>query len=168
MASGGEALDQPTRNSPPASLEAARRLVARAVAEPGPFSAQSEHGLADALSSACVLVLRNIQESMGDDGRDALLDRAAFKSERLHPVVRQLRDPGTPGISRERLSAAVAADSEAARAGIEALLAALIETLARLIGEDMALHIIARDADGNVDRETSHDTQPPDSGGAVS
>jgi len=168
LASVGEALDQPGPNGTPASLQAARRLVARALAESGPASAQTDHGLADALQRACALVLRNIQEAMGDDGRDALLDRAAFKSETLHPVVRQLRDPGTPGISREQLSAAVAADSMAARAGIEALLASLIETLARLIGEDMALHIIARDADGNLDREASRGAQPPDSGGAVS
>ena len=116
--------------------------------------------MADALDRACGLVVNNLRESMGDDGCDALFARAISRSEASHPVIKQLRGTRESGISREHLSDAVKADEPAARAGVEALLASLIEILARLIGEDMALRII--------DRDSNRDLPPPDSSGAPS
>jgi len=151
--------EKPSRPTPSGALESARRLVKRECDRPAK-SRLSPDGIAEALYRACDLVVRNLRESMGDDGCDALFARAISRTEALHPVIKQLRDSRESGLSRAHLSDAVTADEGAARAGVESLLAGLIEILARLIGEDMALRII--------DRDSNRDLPPPDASGAPS
>jgi hypothetical protein len=101
---------------------------------------------ADAVNRACVLVVQNLCESMGDDGCRALFGRAFARSATLDPVIIELRDGPEPMPSPARVSAAIQAHGAGAvQAAVEMLLATLIDILARLIGEDMAIRIIDRD-----------------------
>jgi hypothetical protein len=165
-----EAAEQSSRPPPSAALRAVRGLVTRALAHQAASEASPDR-VTNALHHACALVVHNLRESMGEDGCDALFGRAASRSETLHPVLRQLRPPKMSDISREQLSSAVAANAVATQAAIEALLANLIEILARLIGEDMALQIITRDINGDGTTEVHRGAQqapPPGPSGAVS
>lgn len=162
LTSEREVVEQPPLPPPSAALRAARRLVTRALAHQGEPASGRDH-VTNALDHACAVVLNNVREAMGEDGCDALFGRAASRSATLHPVLQKLRDQQASGISREQLSAAVDANAAAAQAAIEALLASLIEILARLIGEDMALQIIAPDSNDRASDEADREPQrgPP-------
>jgi hypothetical protein len=79
---------------------------------------------------------------MGEVGLSGLLERAIGRTEAEHPAAKHLRmsDGGRP---RDAVMEAVEAHGIAAVQGaVTALTAALVEILARLIGEDMAIRII--------------------------
>jgi len=88
-----------------------------------------------------------LRDSMGDDGSSALLARALARTEADHPALTNLRRRNEANIHPDGVVASVEAHGIAAvTAAIEALLAALVEILSRLIGEDMAIRLIDQDA----------------------
>jgi hypothetical protein len=83
---------------------------------------------------------------MGVAGCDALVARARSRVARSHPAITELcREPSGDVQVDDVLAAISAHGEEAVIAAIEALLAALIEVLSRLIGEDMATRLIDQD-----------------------
>ena len=133
----------PTHRNP-RLLQIARGLVAREVV-------QGKEGKPDnaaaALQRACSGVSRNLRDSLGEDGWTALLARALARTETDYPALKNIRrleggldlDAVIAGIETHGLANVTAA--------IEALFAALIDILGRLIGEDMAIRLIDQDAE---------------------
>jgi hypothetical protein len=128
----------------PTAREMARRLLARemsAVGEPAMVAA--------ALQRACARVSANLRDSVGDDGRNALLARALARTESDHPVLKHIRTVNNGAIHLDGVVASADAHGVApVTAAIEALLAALLDVLGRLIGEDMAMRLLDHDLPG--------------------
>jgi hypothetical protein len=86
---------------------------------------------------------------MGDAGCAALLARALARTEGAHPVLKDLRRPADEADERIRLEgiAAIAAAHgiDSVTAAIEALIAAVVDILTRLIGDDMAIRLLDHD-----------------------
>jgi hypothetical protein len=84
---------------------------------------------------------------MGDDGCSALFGRAFARTELNHPAVREVRGSTDFDIPLTGITMAIEAHGGAATAlAIDALLKALHDILARLIGEDMAARLLDHDA----------------------
>lgn len=99
--------------------------------------------LGAALQLTCSRVSDNLREFMGVDGCSALLDRAIARTEDRHPVWREIRRRDRDGVHLDGIAASVDLHGIAAvSAAVNALLAALFEVLARLIGEDLALRMM--------------------------
>lgn len=122
------------------SARIARRLLARnATVGRDDRSAASAAGLQQTLAS----VSERLRDALGDDGRTALLARALSRTEKDHPSLLRIRRVENEVIQLDGVAASVETDGMAVvTAAIEALLAAVIDVLSRLIGEDMALRII--------------------------
>jgi len=103
----------------------------------------SEHAASvAALQRRWTDVCQNLSDAMGDVGLSVLVERAIARTEPEHPASKRLQ------MKRERQPDDGAMDAveshglAAARDAIEAVISALIDILARLIGEDMAIRII--------------------------
>lgn len=128
----------------PTSLQMARRLLAR---EAAPGSAGEPEIAGTALQGTCVRVSGNLRDSLGEDGCNALLARALARTEADHPALKNIRRHNQGSVHLDGVVASVEAHGVAAvTAAIEALLAALVDLLGRLIGEDMAIRLIDQDA----------------------
>jgi hypothetical protein len=126
------------------SVQIARRLLAR---EAAPGSKGKPEMVGAALQRTLVRVSESLHDSMGEGGRNALLVRALARTEADHPALKNIVGLNEGGIQLDGVVASVDAHGVAAvTAAIEALLAALIDLLARLIGEDMAIRLIDHDA----------------------
>jgi len=140
----GQSLNSDASLSP-TSLQIARRLIARE----DPRGAPEKVGAA--LQRAVARVSQTLSESMGEDGYNALVVRALARTEADHPALKKvvrLND----GVHLDGIKASVEAHGAAAvTAAIEALLAALVDVLGRLMGEDMAVQII--DPDPSLSRK---------------
>jgi hypothetical protein len=130
------------------SHELARRLLEREAA----WSNDVQPKLAAAaVQRACTRVVEALCDSMGNDGCDALLARALFRTEAKHPALKDLRRISNGKIHLDGVAASVEAHGEAkVTAAVEALLGAVIDVLGRLIGEDMAIRIIDPDNSQNA------------------
>lgn len=148
MGDSSESEREPGRTSlralSPEARDTARRLVAREL-EHSPAGLVDHDQSANGLHRACERVVQNVRESMGEDGCEALFGRAFSHTAHFHPIATELRDPKYAITSQALLSAAVGSHGVVpVAAAVETLLAALIDILARLIGEDMAIRIIDR------------------------
>lgn len=131
----------------PASLQIARRLLAHEAAQVSEGGAEM---VIAALQRTCLRVSNNLRDSMGDDGCNALLARALTRTEAKNPALTDIRRLHDGGIYLDGVLASVETHGVAAvTASIEALLAALVEILGRLIGEDMAIRLIDHHAAGS-------------------
>jgi hypothetical protein len=102
--------------------------------------------VAAALQRAVMRVAANLRDSVGDDGRDALLGRAFARTESDYPALKDIRKPHNGAIHLDGIVASVEAHGVApVTAAVEALLAALVGVLARLIGENMAMRLLDHD-----------------------
>lgn len=128
----------------PTAEEMARRLLARE------SSAAGEPAMAAAaLQRALVRVSANLRDSVGEDGRNALLARALARTESDHPALKDLRKLNHGVIQLDGVVASVEAHGVVpVTAAIEALLATLLDVLGRLIGEDMAMRLLDHDLAG--------------------
>jgi hypothetical protein len=103
--------------------------------------------LGAALQLTCSRVCDNLRELMGVDGCSALLDRAIAHTEDRHPVWREIRRRDRDGVHFDGIASSVELHGIAAvSAAVSALLAALFDVLARLIGEDLALRLMELEA----------------------
>src|SRR5579885_1173701 len=109
-----------SRDGTSASARAlARRLLERDVR--GEFNADA---LGAALQRAAERVVADLDGAVGADGLDALLDRAIDRIHRTHPAVESLRRDAGAGRPLDVAAAIETHGTEAARAGLEAVLAA--------------------------------------------
>lgn len=129
--------------SSPTSLQVARRVLAR---ESATRSKAEPKAVGAALQRTCLRVSENLRDVMGEDGSNALLARALARTEGDHPALKNAYHRQHGGIQLDGVVASVEAHGVAAvTAAIEALLAALVDILGRLIGEDMAIRLIDQD-----------------------
>jgi len=99
--------------------------------------------LSAALQRTCVRITTNLRDALGDDGCDALLARSLARTEAQHPALRDIRRIHSNGIHLDNVAASVDQHGIAVVTNaIAALLTALIDTLTRLVGEDMALSLL--------------------------
>jgi hypothetical protein len=127
----------------PTSLQIARHLLTR---EAVPGQEGEPTTVAESLRQTCVHVCDQLRDSMGEDGCSALLARALARTEADHPALKHLRRLNGPGVQLDGVAASVEAHGAAATtAAIEALLAALVELLSRLIGEELAMRLLEVD-----------------------
>jgi hypothetical protein len=118
-----------------AATDAARRLWARAVGD-----ASAPEKVAAAAESVCTQLRAGLGRWVGVDGYRALFDRALGLARAEHPA---LGDLSCLGGDEPVTSAAVRAHGASEMAdGMEALVAALIELLGRIIGEEMAVRLV--------------------------
>ena len=128
----------------PTSLQIARRVLER---EPAAGSKGDPKSVGAALQRTCLRVSENLRDAMGEDGSNALLARALARTESEHPALKSAYRRHQGGVHLDGVVASVEAHGVAAvTAALEALLAALVDILGRLIGEDMALRLIDHDA----------------------
>ena len=118
-----------------AATDAARRLWARAVGD-----TTAPEDVAAAAERMCTQLRTGLGRWIGADGYRALLNRALGLARAEHPALGGLPClggdvPGTTAVVRAQGAGAVAA-------GLVALVAALIELLGRIIGDEMALRLV--------------------------
>jgi hypothetical protein len=129
---------------PSTSPQLARRLLDR---EAALLRDSNPEKVGAALTRTCLYVSENLRDSLGEAGWAALLARALARTEADHPALKGIRRQNEDDIDLDCVIASVAAHGVAsATAAFEALLAALIEILGRLVGEDMAVRLIDHDA----------------------
>jgi hypothetical protein len=128
----------------PASVEMARRLLEHN-ASLGSGEAADRTG--ETLQTMCGHVCANLREAVGAGGCNALLARALARAETNHPTLKDVRRLKGNDVQLDGVVASVETHGIAAvTAAIEALLAAVLDILTRLIGEEMAMRVINRDA----------------------
>lgn len=102
-----------------------------------------------ALQRSCTRFTDALCDAMGEAGCAALLARALVRLEEAHPALTSLRARQTQSGQLARLDGIAAAVEshgiEAVTAAVEALLAVVIDTLIRLIGEQMTIRLIEHD-----------------------
>jgi hypothetical protein len=141
-------VNRDPQSLPSTSIEIARRLLARD--RPSHPELQPE-AAGVALQRACTRVTLALGEAMGEAGCTALLARALARTEESHPVLKKMRRLDQDTIHLDGIAESVAAHGVAdVTAATEALVAALIDILIRLIGEDMAVRLV--DHDGAASR----------------
>jgi hypothetical protein len=87
-----------------------------------------------------------LRNSMGAGGCSALLARAFALAEIAHPILKELRPRNGDSLCVDAIAASVDAHGIGEVTGaIEALVAAVIDILTRLIGEEMAARLIGGD-----------------------
>ena len=125
------------------SVRIARRVLDReAVSNAGATPAD----VALALGRVCARLSYNLRDSMGAAGYDALLARALTRAEPAHPALAAACPRNGGEIHVDNLQASIETHGvAAATAAVEALLAAFIDILSRLIGEDMAIRLMDQD-----------------------
>jgi hypothetical protein len=128
---------------PSGSVQLARRLLARDTAT----GASDAEIVAVGLRKTCARITSALRNAMGVDGCNALLVRAVTRTEAKHPLIADFRRSGEGNISFDGLAESVDQHGVVpVTAAIEALLAALLDTLVRLIGEEMTVRLTAADA----------------------
>jgi hypothetical protein len=86
-------------------------------------------------------VCKSLRDAMGEVGLSALLERAVARTKADHPASAYLQAQDG---ARQRSGIMDAVDAhglDAVESAVTAVIAALVEILARLIGEDMAIRI---------------------------
>ena len=127
----------------PASLRMARSVLERETALGGDASPPV---VAAALQRVCARIADNLHDAMGVAGCDALVARAVARAETTNPALKDLCRRAAGDIQIDEILPHIEVHGVArVVAAIEALLAALIDILSRLIGEDMAKRLIDRD-----------------------
>jgi hypothetical protein len=130
----------------PASA-AARELAIRLLTREGSGPPQST--AAEAPDRVCASVSHELSRWIGREGCRALFARALATAQAagLHPALDLVRvSTGSVSCLDGLAEAAARSGSDATTAGVTAVLSELIELLGRLIGEDMALSLLAHSA----------------------
>ena len=119
----------------PTATEVARRHWARAAGDTNTLEE-----VAAAAERTCTQLQAGLARWVGTEGYRALIDRALLLARAEHPALGSL---SCHGGDEPVITAAVRAHSAAEVAtGMVALVAALVELLGRIIGEEMAVELV--------------------------
>ena len=127
-----------SRNDP-GERERARAPVARGEADAVSHEAAAAH-------AACDRAFKALFRWIGATGASALFTRARAQTMLEHPSLREIRlrqrpEPGLEGVTQ----AIQEFGATEATVGLRALLAALLDLLGRLVGDDMAARLMEHD-----------------------
>jgi hypothetical protein len=128
-------------SSPPTTTTASRLWPAEA------GGADTPEALAAASDRLCAQLRAGLGNWIGGDGYATLLQRALDRAVPAHPALAALT--GRCGSLEGVVAAALAHGAPAVSAGILGVVTSLIELLSRLIGEDMALRLVATHPPGH-------------------
>ncbi|HUF25415.1 MAG TPA: hypothetical protein VMM18_00435 [Gemmatimonadaceae bacterium] len=129
----------------------ARRLLGREAEAAG-----APDALAASATRACERVLENLSRWVGIDGADALFARALKHARTNHPVLGVVRFGPRSEICLEGIEESARTHGAAAAAeGVAGIFTALIELLGRLVGEDLATHLVQQ----SVPDRPTHESQ---------
>jgi hypothetical protein len=118
-----------------------RQLLAREIA-----AAKQPDAVGAAIQGLCSRVSENLRRTLGDDGRDALMERAFTRTQPQHPVLADIGRIGKTGVSLDDVAAGVNTHGvPAVTAAVESLLATLADILGGLIGADMVMNLLDHD-----------------------
>jgi hypothetical protein len=117
-----------------AATEVARGLWARAAGD-----TSSPEEVAAAAERTCTQLREGLGRWVGTMGYRALLDRALAMARAEHPALRSLSCGGSEPVTTADVRSEGAAE---VAAGMVALVAALVELLGRIIGEEMAVRLV--------------------------
>ena len=128
------------------SLEVARRLVRH----PATWGADRDAAkAAAALQAACIRISESLRGAFGDAGCSALLTRAIAAADARHAALRDMPWLNNGGIHVHAVAQSIDTHGIAAvTAAIEAVVAALVIALTRLVGEDVAIRLLGHDSTG--------------------
>jgi hypothetical protein len=129
-----------TPNASAAARELARELLDRETS-----GATEVASLAAALQRAWARASGTLRHFVGEDGYSALLARALLRAGVEQPMLNNIPRVDASGIHLDVVSAVEHHGAPTARAGVESVLAALIEILSDLIGPDMVRNILDPD-----------------------
>jgi hypothetical protein len=124
----------------PAVLELACQLLERETS-----NITEAVALSAAMQRACDGVSERLRRTVGEDGYTALLARAFARTEAERSVLTNIRRDDAAGIHLEVVAAVNDHGATVVRAGLESLLAALLEILSELIGVDMVRSLLDYD-----------------------
>ena len=126
--------------------DTARQLLAREIAATGGSSAA--HAAA-AAERAFERVSINLARWVGPDGTHALFARALVLAQRQSPILRAVTPPTRSALLFDALAASVGPqDTKAVTDATAMILTTLIELLGRLIGNDLAIRLVAESSSG--------------------
>lgn len=143
-------MSAPSRDS----LTTARRLWAHTADGPMPPEA-----VAAAAERTCAALRLGLRRWIGADGYRSLLQRSLTQARAAHPALEGLSCLGLD--ESEMLTAAQRHGADKVEAALVALVAALIDTLGRILGEELAAHLVEQ-----AGRGTLRDDGPTASNGA--
>jgi hypothetical protein len=127
---------------PVPSLLVARELAIRLISSEAAGRAESP-ATPDAAAAATDRLYRGLSRWIGRDGCHALFTRALAETRMSHPLLEEIElRPGSDRYLDATAPAIMLHGSAAANSALESMLVAVIELLARLIGDDMALKLI--------------------------
>jgi hypothetical protein len=133
-----------------AATEVARGLWARAAGD-----TSSAEEVAAAAERTCTQLSLGLGRWVGTMGYRALLDRALILARAEHPALSSLSCAGGEPVTTADVRSEGAAE---VAAGMVALVAALVELLGRIIGEEMALRLVEQTGiDSERERERQKD-----------
>ena len=127
--------------NPPLAIptDVARRLWVHALG--GDATPEAVAGAAD---RTCAQLRLGLRRWIGSDGYRALLDRSLANVRQAHPALEALSCLGAD--ESEMTTAVREHGADQVEAGVMALVAALIELLGRILGEDMAAQLVEKAA----------------------
>ncbi len=118
-----------------------RQLLAREIG-----AAKQPDAVGAAIQRLCSRVSENLRRTLGDDGRNALMERAFARTEAQHPVLSEIGRIGKTGLNVDDVVAGLEAHGvPAVTAAVETLLSTLADILGGLIGADMVMNLIDHD-----------------------
>ena len=117
-----------------------RQLLAREIG-----AAEGPDAVGAAISGLCSRVSENLRRSLGNDGRDALLERALTRAQPQHPVLIDIGRIEKTGVSLDIVAGINTHGVSAVSAAVESLLATLADILGGLIGADMVMNLLDHD-----------------------
>ena len=111
-----------------------------------PPGASDPEIVAVGLRKTCTRIAGGLRNALGTDGSNALLVRALARTESQHPLIADLRRSSEGNISFDALVKSVDEHGIGpVTAAVEALLAALVDILVRLVGEEMTARLTTVD-----------------------
>lgn len=144
-------------SSSPAAQALARRLLARAGTATAPEATPAANPKADRVEAAAPAdpvaaaeraareLAQELARSLGPYGVHALLTRALAQARGDHPALAAVRVRAPDAFGLEGLAAATQPHGAGAvTAGVAAVLAALIDLLGYVIGDDMAVNLVSQ------------------------
>jgi hypothetical protein len=124
----------------PATRELARRLLESETA-----GVTDLEQLGAGLERVGARVAANLRGSLGEDGYSALLARAFVRAQSEQPMLNDIRRNNGGGVDLDVLAGVQDHGAAAVAAGLECLLAALVDVLSELIGVDMVRALLDYD-----------------------
>lgn len=155
----------------PTASALALRLLASARAGAAPHAGRDAPDSVEAAARVGRHLAVELSRSFGPFGYHALVTRALVEARTAHPVLRAVQVGAPPAHDLDGLTdAARAHGAGAATAGVAAVLAALIDLLGRLIGEDLAVTFIDHTimAMASADANAAPGSDPTDASGPTS